>query len=209
METLGKLFGSEVRVRLLRLFFLNPDDCFEARDAAKRTKTSQAKTRKELSVLSGAGIIKRVSFFKEVKGKSKHRPLVKKKASGWCLDKSLHCGEQMKNLLISADLVRKNYIINRFQRAGRIKLIIIAGIFIRADDSRVDILVVGDKLKRGTIENILKSIEAEAGKELRYAVLDTQEFRYRLGIYDKFVRDVLDFPHAIVIDRLGVSKTSE
>ena len=65
-------------------------------------------------------------------------------------------------------------------------------------------LIVGDGLKKRSIENVLRTIEAEIGKELSYGALETPEFLYRVSVYDKFVRDVLDFRHDRIIDKLGV-----
>ena len=47
-------------------------------------------------------------------------------------------------------------------------------------------------------------MEAEIGKELRYAVLNTKEFIYRLDMYDKFIRDILDYPHERLIEKIKV-----
>ena len=84
------------------------------------------------------------------------------------------------------------------------KLIVLAGVFLQKEDSRADILIVGDELKKKSIENGLRAIEAEVGKELSYALFDTQDFLYRMNVYDKFVRDILDFPHEKVYDKIGI-----
>ena len=47
-------------------------------------------------------------------------------------------------------------------------------------------------------------MESEIGKELRYAFFDTQEFKYRMSIYDKLVRDILDYPHTVLVDKMGI-----
>jgi len=62
---------------------------------------------------------------------------------------------------------------------------------------------VGDKLKRGAVDRVIKTMEAEVGRELVYAVFDTADFLYRLNAYDKFIRDVLDYPHEKIIDKLN------
>jgi len=46
--------------------------------------------------------------------------------------------------------------------------------------------------------------ESEIGKELTYAFLETPEFQYRLEMRDKFVRDILDYPHEKLIDKIGL-----
>jgi hypothetical protein len=42
------------------------------------------------------------------------------------------------------------------------------------------------------------------GKELRYAFFSTDEFKYRMSMYDKLVRDILDYPHKVLLDKLGI-----
>ena len=99
---------------------------------------------------------------------------------------------------------RKKELLKQFAGCGRISLLIISGVFIEDNDSRADLLIVGDNLKKKAIEKVVRSLEAEIGKELAYAILDTGDFNYRLNACDKFVRDVLDYPHERLIDRLHV-----
>jgi hypothetical protein len=47
-------------------------------------------------------------------------------------------------------------------------------------------------------------LESEIGRELRYALLTTQEFFYRLNMNDHLLRDVLDYNHRIMFDRLDI-----
>ena len=57
-------------------------------------------------------------------------------------------------------------------------------------------------MNRKNIETEIKKIEADIGKELKYAVFDLDEFLYRLNMYDKLIRDVLDFPHEKLINKI-------
>ena len=201
MDILGKLFGSEARVRLLRFFFLHPEEAFEPRGISRRIRVAPATLRKELALLQSMKIIKKEKATIEIKTKhgAKH-----KKVPGFMFNSSFSHAVELNNFLVSTDMVKKQAILSRFQRAGKIKLLLIAGVFIKDDTSRMDMLIVGDKLKRRTIDTIFQSLEAEAGTELRYAVLDTSDFKYRLEVHDRFIRDVLDYPHETVIDKLGI-----
>jgi len=87
------------------------------------------------------------------------------------------------------------------KNAGQIKLIAIAGLFIQDPDSRLDLLVVGDKINSRSLENTLRNMEAEIGRELNYAFFETDDFEYRLSMYDKLIRDVLDYPHEMVVNK--------
>jgi hypothetical protein len=69
---------------------------------------------------------------------------------------------------------------------------------------RADLLIVGNNLKRNVIDRVIKNLEAEIGRELAYAVMETGDFNYRLAACDKFIRDVLDYPHSVIIDKIGL-----
>lgn len=215
MDTLSKLFGSQARVKILRLFLLNPLEVFDAAMVAEKSKVRLTDTRRELSLLKSAGVIADKIFTKEVisrRGSKKARPSstkatagnAKKRVSGYQLKTTFPLLAPLKNLIVSETPLNRDEIAGRFKGVGKIKLLAVSGIFLDEPDARVDVLIVGDNLKKRAIENALKSIEAEVGKELSYGALETAEFMYRISVYDKFVRDVLDFRHDRVIDKLGV-----
>ncbi|KKW36441.1 MAG: hypothetical protein UY81_C0027G0007 [Candidatus Giovannonibacteria bacterium GW2011_GWA2_53_7] len=205
-DILGKLFGSPARVKLMRLFLMNPEDIFDTPEIVKRSKVGVVLTRKELRLLLEIGLIKEKSFIKlhpRKNGNGKPEEFEKKKASGYVLDVQFPFLASLRSLATEI-AIGKDDVAARFKNVGQIKLLIIAGIFLDEPDSRADILIVGDKLKRTLIENLLRRLEAELGKELTYGILETAEFEYRYGIYDKFIRDVIDYPHQIVVNKLNI-----
>jgi len=114
----------------------------------------------------------------------------------------------LKAFLITATPVKNKDIPKRLNIAGSIKLIILSGVFIQNWDSRLDILIVGNNIRKPQLETAIKSIEAELGRELRYASFNTQEFKYRMGVYDRLLRDVFDYSHEIILDKIGVEENS-
>ena len=84
------------------------------------------------------------------------------------------------------------------------KLAIAAGAFINSDSSRIDLVIVGDKINRRKIESLLHQWEANAGRELTYALMSTEEFKYRLDMFDRFIRDVLESAHDKLINLLNI-----
>ncbi len=211
METLGKLFGSIARVKVMKLFLSNDDKCFENDDISKRAKVALPVLRKELVLLEKSGLIKKKIFYKEIEKKvkkTKKTPagikVEKKKVSGWVLNEKFPYLTPLHNLLVDMTSFTSSSVTKRLSGAGKIKLVIVSGVFIQNDDSRVDILIVGDELKQKSLDNAIKILESEIGRELRYVVMQTQDFIYRMNIYDKLVRDILDYPHQKIINRLGV-----
>lgn len=186
MEILGKIFGSTARVKIMRLFISNVEQTFESKDIVARSRVNSLVVRKELSLLSSIGFIK-------------------KKKQGYYFNPSFQYARQIENLIVGVDMFDRNALLKTFKKAGKVKLIIVSGAFIKSKDSRVDLLIVGDKIKRKTVEDGLKKIEAEIGTELTYAVFDTEEFVYRLNMYDKLVRDILDFTHEVLLESKELS----
>jgi len=105
---------------------------------------------------------------------------------------------------VKADSFDNREVVRRFNGIGTIKLLITAGFFIENDQSRIDLLIVGDQLKVTSLKTAIRTLEADTGRDLRYAVFETKDFLYRLGLYDKFIRDILDYPNRKIIDRIGI-----
>lgn len=205
METLTALFGSQTKVKLLRQFLFNTTTPFLPRELAYRTKSAPTAVRKELNVLAKAGIIKRKQVLKSVEDRQGDKIVFKKlRGEGYILDEKFPYLDPLKNLLTVASLHADESLARRFASAGRVKLFIVAGVFIQNWDSRVDMLIVGEELNLPKIESVIKSIEAEIGKEIAYSAFEVQDFEYRLGIHDRLVRDILDYPHITLLDRLSI-----
>ena len=130
--------------------------------------------------------------------------MVKKRTNGWTLDQKFPHFEAIETFLSSISPFKNRDIIDKISRAGKIQLLVISGIFIKYEEARIDLLVVGDNLRLGTLENIVKTIESEIGKEIRYAVFETSEFNYRNSVFDKLIRDILDYPHEKIINKLNL-----
>jgi hypothetical protein len=207
MKILGKLFGSPAMVKLLRLFIFNPEHSFTNKEVITRAKITADTLRLELSIMKQMGFIKKKTAYRQITKRKGSKKMVKKeKVLAWTLDEKFPYIESLRSFLVNATPVKNKDIPKRLSGAGAIKLIVISGILIQNPDSRIDILIVGNGIKKSQLETAIKFIESEVGKELRYAVFDTQEFKYRMGIYDKLIRDVFDYEHEIVLDKIGIAE---
>ena len=196
MEVLSKLFGSADRIKIMRLFILNTQASFATNEILERSKVPSSSGKKELNLLWDSGLIKQKTIHVDgSRGK-------KKSISVWFLNQAFPFLSPLKQLLFNTELFKKEEILRRLKTAGRIKVVITAGIFISDEDSRADLLIVGDELKKSSIEKTIKSLEAEIGRELCYGVFETEDFRYRVSVCDKFVRDILDYPHKKILNKL-------
>lgn len=206
METLTALFGSHARVKIIRLFIFSQGVPLFLNEIVDRTKTRSLFVKRELAILLKADIIKKRNVSKDIQVKRGKGMVTKRlKGTAYILNDKFPYLDPLKNLLTIASIQADESLARCFASSGRIKLLIAAGVFIQNWDSRVDLLIVGDELNLNKIEVIIKSVEAEIGKEIAYSAFDTQDFEYRLGIHDRLVRDILDYPHVSLIDKLDIS----
>ena len=204
MDTLSTIFGSEARVRIMRLFLFNPEIIFDIEMISNKSKVSKNVAKKEVIILEKAKLIQKKSFVRVIQKKKGKKVVNKKlKIHGYDLNQDFAYITALKQLLIKTKTLEGGEIVKRLGRAGKLKLVIVAGVFTQDKDSRVDIFVVGNNIKKNTLSNVIKSIEAELGKELIYAYFETQDYQYRLGMYDKLIRDVLDYPHQVLLDKIS------
>ncbi len=206
MDILGKLFGSPARVRIMRLFLMNGEDIFEVKDVVQRARTTLEIVRKEVRLLRDVGLIKERDALKLVPKSTRAKDaadMKKKKYTGFGLNPAFPFLGSLRALVTEIAMGKEDIAV-RFKGCGHFKLIIVAGIFIDEPNSRVDVLIVGDRLKKAAIERELKKLEAEVGKELSYALMESPEFEYRFGVYDKFVRDIVDYPHLVVLNKINL-----
>ena len=205
MDTLSAIFGNLIKVKILRLFLFNENTPFLIKEICERTKSPINLVKKELNILEKTDFLKLRKISKEIQV-TKGKKIVQKKleGNGYALNPKYPYLDPLKNLLTITSLRVDESLTRRFTNAGKIKLFIVSGVFIQNWDSRVDLLVVGDDLNLNKIESVIKNIEAEIGKEIAYSAFETQDFEYRLGIHDRLVRDILDYPHVTLLDRLSI-----
>lgn len=202
MEALEKLFGGAGIVKILRLFLMNPEEIIEKTEVEKRAKVSSQDSAKELKMLEEIGLLKQRSFFKDKKYKSGKVKKIREK--GYVVDSTHKLFIPLQSLLIKNSPMSSSSMIKKISRHGKVNLIVISGIFIQDPDSRVDLLIVGDSLKEKSMRNTVSVIESEIGKQIRYAMFETDDFKYRLGVYDRLIRDILDYPHQVILDKIGL-----
>ncbi len=200
-EILERLFGGSAKVKIIKLFLFNQREIFDKDTIADRSKSSASDVRRELAGLEKINLIKKRSFFKEFERYGKK---VKKRVEGWYVNPDFPLLSALQQLLIKTAPFSYNEIIAKLSKAGRLKFVVITGVFIQDFDSRIDILVVGDALSKARLESAIKSMEADMGRELRYSYFETADFKYRMDMYDKLVRDILDFNHEVVLDKMGM-----
>ena len=187
-DTLSKLFGSQGRVKLLRLFLCNPKQTFTVAEAAARVQVKDKECRRECAMFEQVKLIKH----------GKRNGVVR-----LSLNADFKYVAALQNLLINApELGAELY--SRIRHAGTLKLIVVCGVFVGEWDAPLDALIVGDRVNERKLRDKIRKLEAEVGREIRYALLSSENFLYRININDHLMKDVFDYTHRIVHDKLQI-----
>ena len=151
----------------------------------------------------------------KIKAKNKRRKVNRKKSRkktllrrpAFALNSDFEFFRELRDLILKSSPAEKDKIVARVNKLGRIKLAVLSGIFLNKENNDplgTDLLIVADDVNRRKLYSLLKSLEANAGKEIKFAVMDREEFKYRLAMFDRFVRTLMEGPHEKLINRLGI-----
>lgn len=202
MFVLSKLFGSKSRVKVLRMFLMNPDQVFSMNEISERSKIKKPDARSEVNLLISIGIVRQVQSIVQVIKQSKKKRIPEKvKKISYQTKKDSHYFEALKQLVVDADLSYCSDLPSRLKSAGKLDLIAVSGVFVQDHERPIDLIVVGNRIDKKVLEKELALLESELGAEIRYALFDTEEFSYRIKMYDRLLRDVFDYSHKILVNK--------
>jgi len=196
-----QLFGSKTRVKLLQLFYSNPNRSFYVREITRKIDEQINSVRRELANLLNVGIIvsdtTNNKLYYEVNQEFDHyQPL-----------KSIF-GTASKVSTKTADNTTKVHIPvtneqEKIKLVGNIDLAIFVGQFTRDESSGIDLLIVGD-VNQNALQKFVSDLEAREGKDIRFTSMPTTEFQYRRQINDRFITTVLESKKQILIDKSSI-----
>lgn len=190
-----QLFGSKTRVKLLQLFYSNPNRSFYVREITRKIDEQINSVRRELSNLLSVGIItsdntnnklyyevnQKYEFYDPfliVFGGGKKRASRAKATTGKA--DAADDGDSLKNL-------------------GHVDVALYTGQFTRDESTGIDLLIVGD-VNTNAVAKFVSELEAKEGKDIRYAVMKLDDFKYRQQIKDRFTTQLAKAKKQVLID---------
>ena len=91
------------------------------------------------------------------------------------------------------------------RRLGEIKAAFLSGLFTGNPQLPVDILLVG-KPNLHKLEEFLANAKKMMGQDINYSIMSEDEFIMRRDTFDRFIKDVFDYHHLVVMDNLSNKK---
>ncbi len=177
MSCLNDLLISKVRVKVLELFYKNPDEMYYVREITRLVKEEINAVRRELERMLDCGLLK-----SEQRGNRLY----------YYLNKRYLYHQELQTIVAKSTGLGKKIRRNR-RKLGTLSFVMFSGTFAsrqQAKADELDILFVGDVVLP-ELEELIKAEQKELGREINYAVLSADEFEFRKTRRDPFVMEVL------------------
>lgn len=198
-DFLGAFLGNQNRARVVRVFTLNQSQVLTVAQAAKRAGMKPPPALREIKALEQMGIVKKAKFSIHIV-KSKRTVMGKQREQAWAFDPDFKHATALSKFVHEVSPVHYKEIVNALKRSGRLSTVILSGSFMGDPTRPADLIVAADGLNEVRLEATIRGFEPALGREIRYAAFSTPEFRYRLTIQDRLIRDTLDYPHLVLLD---------
>lgn len=181
------LVESRNKILIIGFMLVAPPRSFTIRELAARLGLTNPSLAIELNHLVRQGLVK--TFVKRRKKyyliHSRHKLLV-----------------DLKPSLVKHQRKYEDELFKAIQHLGDIKAAFLSGIFTGYPALPVDLLLVG-KVNLNRLQNFLAAAEKLMGNEINYSIMTELEFRARRDTFDRFIKDIFDYPHLAVMDRLA------
>lgn len=194
------LFGSKTRVKLLHLFLNNPGKAFYVREITRLIDEQINSVRRELSNMLTVGIISSDSadnkLYYEVDQRYEHYvPL-----------RAIFADAPVASVAEPKPSAKEWS--SMIQQLTGVRIAVLAGVLVHGSVSKVDVLLVGNA-SQAKVNRVMKAIEKTEGRELNYTLVPYEEFYYRLSVRDKFITEILNGKHTVLIDSDNVLKSQK
>lgn len=182
---LKHLFGSKTRVKLLSLFLANPQKVYYVRELTRKLDERINSIRRELDNLLKLGLLE---------SKRKKRKKYFKVNSEFILF------SELRALILKEKTAPASSLTKQIKTIGNIKYALLSGKFVQPITGEVDLFLVGN-VNRRKLNKLIKTIEKNYGQEINYTIMTTNEFKYRKDLKDKFLEEILNKKHLIIINK--------
>ena len=190
-DFLAELMGNAEQARILRTLVFNEDDRFTATILGRRAGVSVGETELQLQNLQGKGIVRQIRSPRD----GSHI---------WILNSNFKHLKPLSVFVRKVAPMHFEEIIPALKGAGKLSTVVLSGSFMGDESRPADMLLAADRINQRRLATAVKDLEPVFGTEIRYAAFSTPEFRYRITVSDKLIRDTLDFPHVVLMDRAGL-----
>lgn len=203
-DFLSQLIGDAAKARVIRALVLNENEVFSPEHMSKRAGVSPRTAKLVLASLEKLGLARksRIASVPVEGAKRPKRPAKRTLTDVWFLNAEFPHLRALSMFVREVSPLDYDEVLDALKKTGRLSVVILSGSFVGDMTRPADIVIAGESISDRRMESAVRSLENLFGRELRYATFPTAEFRYRLTVQDKLLRDTFDFPHRVLLDRI-------
>lgn len=183
---LEQLFSSRTRVKLLRLFLNHPENAFFTRELTRKIGGHLNAVRRELENLVDIGLIESEG----TRTKKYYR-----------INENFPLFGELKQLFFKAQIFHQRSALQRITQLARVQLVLLTGYFSGQAQTLTDVLIVGQPQKN-KLKRLIAEVQKEIDHPINYTVMSKHEYVFRHDLTDRFLINILDRPHTILIDKM-------
>lgn len=200
--TIDALFGSKTRVKLMHLFFNNPNKSFYVREITRLIDEQINSVRRELSNMLNVGVISNDTVDNKLYYQIDHSyPYFD--AFEQIFADTAPKAKPASAQQVSADGATGPVWIEQVKDLNGARVAIAAGILVDGSASAVDLLLVGN-IPPAKLKQAITAVEKSEGREINYTTLTYDEFYYRYSVRDRFIMEILTGKYAVIVDKDNV-----
>ncbi len=184
---LQDIIDSKDDAAVLSFFLVAPERSFSAEEVGKRLLMSLPKAVAVLNTLATHGQL--VSF-------------VKKNKKYYLVNTKYKLMPEIKASLIKNGIRYQDELFLAIKKLGVVQAAFLSGIFTGYATLPVDLLLVG-KINLQKLSDFLAAVEKLMGQEINYSVMSVEEFIERRDTFDRFIKDIFDYRHLVVVDQIS------
>ena len=191
---LEKLFGSKTRTKLLSLFFSNIERSYYVREMTRVIDEQINSVRRELSNLESIGVIKNETYDNKV----------------YYSANTKHPFARALNMMFSTNVDKvlvetavKDSTWDEYIRPVKSYLSFLFVTNRVPGQDGIDMLIVGDDRTK-KLSRWAEVVEKKEGKPLNYVIISRDDFKYRLSVKDRFLKEIMEMQHIVQYDPEGM-----
>lgn len=190
MMTHADILDSKYGSDLLAFLLLAPARVYSRKELAKRLHI----TEKSLDIL-----------LKEFLADSMIRQFVHDRARLYIINHKHKLLPEIRASLVKNQKPYEDELFHAIGKLGEVKAAFLSGVLTAQEQLPVDLLLVG-KISLTKLDTFLKQCKAMLGIDLNYSIMTPEEFQMRRDTFDRFIKDIFDYPHLVVVDKSAKPK---
>ncbi len=187
---LSEIIDSKQESAILGFLLVAPERAFSLHELSRRLAIPHTKLALALGKL----------------GKFGHLKIFSKKAKKYYLvNTKFKLYPELQNSLVKNQAKFEDELFVAIKKVGDIKAAFLSGIFSGHPELPVDILFVG-KASPARLQQFLANCEKMMEQEINYAIMSEEEFEIRKHTFDRFIKDIFDYRHVVVLDTVSTKQ---